>query len=255
MKVVSVLSAKGGSGASLVATNLGVLLASHSDCILVDLHTALGYDELLLDLTPERSWADLLPVAEELTPRHLELALVTHSSGLRFIAAPERWLGGLDENTLLSLLEALAQQASWLILDVPVGLEGITSHVLTISDVLLLVTTADPPALRAAGRLLKALPDGLGDKTRLVLNQITRRHPAKPREVAASLGVALLATLPPDPRAVGYQVNFGRPCVLDRRSSLGRAIGMLARRLATTVAQRKRRVEGPPSKATAALEN
>lgn len=252
MKVVSVLSAKGGSGASLVATNLGVLLAGHSDCILVDLHPALGYDELLLDLTPERSWADLLPVAEELAPRHLELALVTHGSGLKFVSAPERWLGSLDGNNLLSLLESLAQQTAWLILDVPAGLEGITSYVLTISDVLLLVTTADPPALRAAGRLLKALPDGLVEKTRLVLNQVTRRHPAKPREVAASLGVALLATLPPDPRAVGYQVNFGRPCVLDRRSSLGRAISLLARKLAASVAKRKRHVEGSTTEAAAA---
>jgi Flp pilus assembly CpaE family ATPase len=245
LKVVSVLSAKGGSGSSLVAPNLGVLLAGHSDCILIDLHPALGYDELLLDLTPERSWADLLPVAEELSARHLELTLVPHSSGLKFISAPERMLGSLDGGKLLSLIEALAQQTSWLILDVPVGLEGITSYVLTLSDVLLLVTTADPPALRAAGRLVKTLPDDLSDKTRLVLNQITRRHPAKPREVAASLGVALLAALPPDPRAVGYQVNFGIPCVLDRRSSLGWAISTLARRIVTAVAQQKRRVEEP----------
>jgi pilus assembly protein CpaE len=241
LKVVSLLSAKGGSGASLVATNLGVLMARKETSLLVDLHPGMGYDDLLLDVTHENSWQDLLPVADELTPRHLELTLTTHSSGLKLLCAPDIWLENIQRDRMLSLLRALAKQTSWLFVDVPAGLDELTRIALDITDVVLLVALGDPPALRAAKRLLEALPEQLIDKTGLVLNQVDHRHPVKPRQVAAALGVPLLAALPPDSRAVGYQVNFGRPCVLDDHSRLGRAIAGLGKRLSAAAAQQVHR--------------
>jgi Flp pilus assembly CpaE family ATPase len=238
---ISILSAKGGAGASLLATNLGVCLAGTAECVLMDLHPGAGYDDLLLDLSPERSWADLLHVAEELTPRHLELTLAAHETGLKLLGAPERMLDAPDHDRTLTLLRVLGERIPWLVLDLPVGLDGFSREIVRMSDLVLLVSTADPLALRAAGRTLAALSETVCERTALVLNQITRRHPAAPREVAASLGVKLLAALPPDPRAVGYQVNFGRPCALDRRSALGRAVAALTRRLTAMAAQQDRR--------------
>ncbi len=205
---------------------------------MVDLSPGLGYGDLLLDLTSERSWADLLPVATELNDRHLDLTIANHSSGLRFLRAPERQLIEFDTEALRSLLQALADQFAWLVLDLPSGMDEIKRPSLSITDVVLLVSTADPPALRAAQRLMEASPGELKEKTGLVLNQITRRHPAKPQQVAESLDLPLLAALPPDPRGVGYQVNFGRPCTLDERSTLGRAVNGLGRRLLSVIAQR-----------------
>ncbi len=239
--MISVFSVKGGAGASLLATNLGVCLAGNTECVLVDLHHGAGYDDLLLELSPERSWADLLHVAEELTPRHLELTLAVHKTGLKLLGAPERMLDAPDQERTLTLLRVLGARFPWLILDLPAGLDGISRAAVHLSDVVLLVSTADPPALRAARRTLATLTEEVRERTGLVLNQITRRHPAAPQEVAASLGVKLLATLPPDPRAVGYQVNFGRPCALDQRSALGRAVAALARRLKAVAAQQDRR--------------
>jgi pilus assembly protein CpaE len=243
---ISVLSSKGGTGASLLATNLGVCLAGTAECVLVDLHLGAGYDDLLLDLSTERSWADLLHVAEELTPRHLELTLAVHESGLKLLGAPEGIPDGPDQTRTLKLLRVLGERFPWLVVDMPAGLDGTSRAVVDISDVILLVSTADPPALRAARRTLAVFPDDVCERCGLVLNQITRRHPAAPREIAASLGVKLLAALPPDPRAVGYQVNFGRPCVLDSRSALGRAVAVLARRLIAV----SHRVEAPAQAST-----
>ncbi len=244
MTIISVLGAKGGCGASLVATNLGVFLAGQDDTLLVDLSPGVGCDDLLLDLAPVRSWVDLLPVATELNDRHLEITSVRHGSGLHLLQAPQGRLNEFDAGTFHSLLLALAEKFAWLLLDLPSGMGEITRVSLSISDVVLLVSTADPPALRAAQRLSGALLEGLKVKMGLVLNQITRRHPAKPQQVADSLAIPLLAALPPDPRGVGYQVNFGRPCALDGRSSLGRAINGLGRRLLAVMSQRDRHVVG-----------
>jgi Flp pilus assembly CpaE family ATPase len=197
----------------------------------VDLHPGTGYDDLLLDLSPERSWSDLLPVAEELTPRHLELTLVPHETGLKLLGAPERLLDMPDQKRTLTLLRVLGDRFPWLVIDLPIGLHANSLAVVPMSDIVLLVSTADPPALRAARRTLSAFPEAVCERTGLILNQITRHHPAAPREVAASLNVRLFAALPRDPRAVGYQVNFGSPCSLDPRSALGCAIVALGRRL------------------------
>jgi Flp pilus assembly CpaE family ATPase len=229
--MISLLSAKGGSGVSLVSTNLGVCWAAWESCILIDMHLGLGCDDLLLDLPYERSWADLLPVAFELKPRHLDLACSMHPSGLGLLCAPDRLLSDLDANLMETLVTAVVEQVDMVLLDFSVGIGRLTNRLLPLSDAVLLVVTADPGSLRAASRMMAALPESSREKLGLVINQTGRRHPADPKQVANALGIPLLAALPADPRAVGYQVNFGHPCVSDRRSVLGRAIRGLARRL------------------------
>lgn len=231
MPVIGIASAKGGCGASLVATNLGVALASQAECLLVDLHAVGGGDDLLLDLHPTHSWADLLPVAGEISLHHLELTLGVHACGLKLLASPITPDVSTPEQRS-TLLRSLASRFPWVLLDAPVGELGNLGE----ADLLILVSTCDPPALRSAQRALTILPPGLRSRTRLVLNQVGRGQPAKPGAIADGLGLPLLATLPPDPRAVGYQVHFGQPCVYQPRSDLGRGIKGVALRITTLCA-------------------
>jgi pilus assembly protein CpaE len=228
--LVTVLGAKGGSGASLVAINLALALTRYGRTLLVDLHIGDGGDDLLLDLNPEHSWADLLPVAGELTARHLELALMTHTSGLSLLAAPARVPEAGTEHALFALVQALAGPFGWTVLDSSSSPR--LSSWLTLSDVIVLVATADPPALRAAQRRLASFPAEERARVGLVLNQFTRAHPAHPASVAASLECPLLAVFPTDPRAVGFQINFGRPCLLDPQSGFGRSAAVMAKTMA-----------------------
>lgn len=235
MASIAVFSAKGGSGASLVATNLAVLLARQGTALLLDANPGRGVDDLLLDLEAGRSWADLLPVAAELSDRHLSLCAARHPGGLALLAAPATLGPPASVENLPVLLQSLAARFDWLVVDSP-GSDPILSSVLLAQpQVAVVVTTADPPALRSAHRLLDRFPAPLREQTGLVVNQIGRRHPASPAAIAESLGCALLASLPTDPRAVGYQVNFGQACVQDPRSPLGRALTALTRRLVNAV--------------------
>lgn len=238
MTVVSVLSAKGGSGASLIATNLAVVLAGRQSTLLVDLHPGLGYDDVLLDLNGERSWADLLPVADELRPQHVALATASHPSGLKVLCAPADSIPQIDDAHVRALLCGLAEDFAWLILDPPAWPSPVSRTVVEMSDALLLITTADPGSLRAARRLYQSMPKETQSKTGLVVNQIGGRHPADPSSVADSIGATLLAALPPDPRGVGYQVNFGQVCALDNRSPFGRAVVQMTVRIVRAAAAR-----------------
>lgn len=229
MGVLTVFSAKGGCGASLIATNLSLALAHSAPTLLLDLHGQEGTDDLLLDLRSSHAWPELLPVAAELTDRHIELVSSRHPEGLVVLAAASSGTDPPLAQPTRSLIEALARRYAWMILDAPSGAWSPVPAEL--SDTLLLVTTADPPALRCAKRLLQARPQGTQAQVGLVLNQFGRGQPASASEVAASLDCPLLAAVPVDPRGVGYQVNLGRPCALDRQSPLGRTVVGLARRL------------------------
>jgi Flp pilus assembly CpaE family ATPase len=83
--------------------------------------------------------------------------------------------------------------------------------------------------------LIAATPQDSGDRVGLILNQLNRQHPSTAGQIADSLSVPLLAALPPDPRSVGYQIHFGRPCASDSNSSFGRSIRGLASRLQKSV--------------------
>lgn len=228
MTIVGVLGPKGGCGASLVATNLAVALTQHGACLLFDLHPRLGYDDLLLDLRPQRSWDELLRVADELQERHVELVVAEHASGLKLLGAPEGGLGAGLAAKVPQLLRAVEPYSHWLVVDYPSGGQNDLWPGLEAAEILLLVCTADLPALRSTGRLLGALSDELRSRVHLVINQHGRGHPASPAAVAQALGCPLLAVLPADSRAVGYQVSFGIPCVSDPRSRFGRAVVKLA---------------------------
>jgi septum site-determining protein MinD len=235
MTILGITSAKGGVGSSILATNLSCALTRSGSVALVDVHPGAGVDDLLLDLTPRHTWEELLPVASEMKPRHFDLARSLHPSGLELYAAPERWDIEAPGESMDGYLRALGQRVEWVILDLPVGLAPFMEVSLALVQQMMLVTTADPVALRATKQLYGQLPEGIKDRTGMVLNQFTRRHPAKPRQLADGMGIELIATLPSDVRAVGYQVNFGQACVLDSRSGYGRAVSAFADRLSQNI--------------------
>jgi pilus assembly protein CpaE len=231
MTVLGVLGTKGGCGASLVATNLAVSLTQEGKTLLVDLHQELAYDDLLLDLSPVRSWADLIPVAEELTDHHLDLAFVTHSSGLKLLAAPEEHKQISNPEALPGLLRGLGSRFDWVVVDLPSGIPAPMDRAINQIELLLLVSTGDLPAIRNSKRTLQRVPESLRKQTYLVMNQIGRGHPLEPQRIASALDLTLIATLPPDSHAVGYHVSYGTPSIFDTRSHFGRGIVELGQRV------------------------
>jgi pilus assembly protein CpaE len=206
MGVLTVFSAKGGCGASLVATNLALALNRTSPALLIDLHAGMGTDDLLLDLRGEHAWTELLPVAAQLTNRHLELVASRHAEGLILLAAPASpSIDVPQDGRVRVLLDALSARHAWVVVDAPSGAwDPVCAET---SDLFLLVTTADPPALRCARRLLLSRPPATHGRLGLILNQFGRGQPASASEIAASLECPLLAVIPSDSRGAGYQVS------------------------------------------------
>ena len=235
MTIVLVSGAKGGVGASLIASNLAVAAAQSLECMLVDMVAVSGSIDLLLGMESSRNWAELLPVADELNEHQLELVSTDGVDTLKLLAAPEK---PLTENSS-SLIKSIASHTDWLIVDAPVGFLANHLELLQVAEVALLVTTLDPPSLRACKRWLQLLPDnGLGS-VELIVNQWTRQHPVDPSALADSLAIPLAAVLPFAPVEVGAQVNFGRssPTAVnqDFRQACRRLVKQLKRASSTTI--------------------
>ncbi|MFP3852716.1 MAG: CpaE family protein [Anaerolineales bacterium] len=232
MTTVTLVGAKGGVGTSLLASNLALRLAAAESCLLVDLAPIAGCADLLLGSEPSKSWADLLPVVEELEDRHLELATTQVNGGLSLLAAPAEAV----EGDLKALLKTLDARSDWLIIDS--GCAWLQQKFLdrAESEHICLVTTLDPVSLRAAERGLRAIQQLEKSVIHLVVNQWQPEHPVDPKSVAESMGIDLAAVLPFAPKVVADQVHFGRPALRSRNPSYGRAIQRLEQHLRQTTA-------------------
>lgn len=232
--VIGICSAKGGVGKSLIAANLAVALGlgCRTHTALVDLIPGIGTADLLLNLDPERSWADLKEVFNELTSQHLQLAVTPYQPGLDLLAAPSQidWNPSMTKSDLAALLSALQSEYEIVLADLPSGVNDITYNALQLVDLRLILLTPDGPALRSTIRYLECLPDN-GSSIGLVINQFGQGAAVTPAEIKDHLGINLAGVLPIDPQGVWANVSYGQPCALYKSSKLGTAIRKLAVRL------------------------
>jgi Flp pilus assembly CpaE family ATPase len=222
MTCVFVVGAKGGVGTSIVATNLARASAASGSTVLLD-GVPLGSCDLLTGIQARHSWLSLFPVMGELHRRHLDAVTQVHRSGLRIVASP------CDPRTKLPahLPERLTKLVTNLIVDMSINglLDGMSER--TQIHPIAIVTTADPPALRACKHIVKSIRDTGATRIGLVLNQYLSSSPAKAHDLAHALEVPLLAVIPFAPDIVFEQVHFGSLGAAVRNRRWARGFGVL----------------------------
>ena len=88
---ICILGPKGGTGKTLISTNLAVALAERdASVVLVDLDLQFGDVGLALGLSPEQTIFDLVKAGAPLDEEKLDGFLMTHSSGVKVLIAPSR---------------------------------------------------------------------------------------------------------------------------------------------------------------------
>ena len=229
--LIGIFSAKGGVGKSILAVNLAASLADalKQSTALIDLNPGLGCTDLLLDLKSEKSWGDLKGVMGELTEEHINLAVSIHPTGLNLLTSPTSIAAGtnLDHQEIRSLLAVFRKKYDYVLLDTSTGLEAIANLVYSLVDFRLIVLTPDGPTLRATSRYLESKTQNKG-RAGLVINQFTPAAAITPKEIKKYLKINILSVLPMDPASVWKNVSYGSPCVLQKRSKLGKSIRQLS---------------------------
>ena len=239
-RVITVLSPKGGSGKTTVATNLGVALAAAGgSAAIVDLDLQFGDVAAALALTPEQGMADVARSPVPVDATTLKVFLTGHPSGLYALCAPDTPAEG-DEVTYDHAVHALRTLSSafpTVVVDTAAGLDEQTLGAIEHSTDLVFVCGMDVAAVRSLKKELDAL-DHLGmtvARRHLVLNRADARVGLEPGDVQAVLGLPIDAAVPSS-RAVPLSLNAGTPIVVQEpRSAPARALQQLASRFSDQV--------------------
>ena len=239
--LVAVLGPKGGTGKTLVATNLSVALAQRdANVVLVDLDLQFGDIGLALGLSPERTMYDLMKAGPPFDHEKLDRHLIKHSSGVKVLIAPTRpdQASAVSIDFLRDIYASLRTMCDAVVVDTPPGFTPEVIATIDVSTEVCMVGMLDSLSLKNTKLGLETL-DLMGydtDHVSLVLNRADSRVGITPDDVSTIVGRGPDVSIPSD-REIPRSVNEGTPIVAARQSSgAAKAFRTLADRYAKTKA-------------------
>jgi len=232
-QLVAVLGPKGGTGKTLIATNLAVALAARdANVVLVDLDLQFGDIGLALALSPERTMYDLMKAGPPFDHEKLDRHLIRHSSGVKVLIAPTRpdHASAVSIDYLRDIYASLRTMCDAVIVDTPPGFTPEVIATIDASSAVCMVGMLDSLSLKNTKLGLETL-DLMGysaDNVSLVLNRADSRVGITPDDVSAIVGRVPDVFIPSD-REIPRSVNEGTPIVASKdRSDAAKAFRALA---------------------------
>ena len=236
-RVISIFSTKGGSGKSVTATNMGVVMAQRSDrpVVLIDGHLQFGDVAVMLKLQPQHTVMDAVAQIDNADAQMLQALMTVHEpSGLLVLPAPVEptFADQVSGEQLRRLVETIRTFAGHVLIDLPAVFNEVVLSMVEVSDEIVLVAGLDIPNIKNVkiGLGTLALLDVPTEKLHLVLNRADSKVKLDVAEVEKTLKVAAVAHVPSDV-VVPISVNKGSPVVLSaNKSGVARAFEQLALR-------------------------
>jgi pilus assembly protein CpaE len=217
-EVICVFGAKGGVGRTMVATNLAVALALNykQRVALVDLDLQLGDVALMLDIVPERTIADLVPVIDKLDPELMRGFMSVHASGLKVLPAPARPEDGekVTAAHIRKILEVLSRTCDYVIVDTPRQLNDNTIATLDTANLVCLVASNQLTCLKSTKLCLGMLKSWryTNDKVKLVMNQAHNGSSLPMSDAEMAIDYPIFWKVPYDGHLVASS-QWGKPFV------------------------------------------
>lgn len=240
-RVTTVFSTKGGSGKSVMAVNLAVVLAEQSEgpVCLVDADLQFGDVAVMMKLAPNHTVVDAVSNIDRLDGSLLESLLATHeASGLRVLPAPlePAFADQIGAGDMVKIIEVLRQFCSHVIIDTPAYFNDVVLGLVEVSDDVLLVAGMDIPNIKNVkiGLQTLRLLNTPMEKLRLILNRANSKVKLDIGGVERTLQVSADALVPSDV-IVPQSVNKGVPFVLSHpKSGVAKSIRQLAESIVET---------------------
>jgi pilus assembly protein CpaE len=236
-KIVTVFSPKGGTGKTVLATNLAASAAKFEGkkTLLLDLDLQFGDAAIMLGIEPDKTIYDLVVAPGELDSEKLAGYTTKHASGLEVLPAPLRPEDAelVTEAKLGRLLEVARESFDVIVVDTSPFFHGPMLATLDRTDELLLMCALDVPTLKNLRLALQTLDLLSFPKQRvaIVLNRANSKVGMKPNEVEGALGMKVRFEVPSD-RTVPLTVNRGIPVVLaEEGADVSKAIRSMAKGL------------------------
>jgi pilus assembly protein CpaE len=225
-KLIVVMGAKGGVGATTVAVNLGVQLATFARkrTVLLDFARPLGNVHLLLDLHPKFGIRDAVEGLDRLDSHFLAGLLTKHKTKLELLAGttqPEEW-EKIDINLLDRIVNVAQNAFDVVLLDIGSQFSSEWGSILHSARMILIVAEANVPSLWTLERRLLALK-GFGipqDRARIIINRWHKGDDDVLKSIQKDINRPIFANLPNDFRKASQSVNLGTPLMENHNNTL-----------------------------------
>jgi pilus assembly protein CpaE len=249
-RVVTVLSPKGGSGKTTIATNVSVALARRmtGQVALVDLDLQFGDVAGALQVDAVHTVGDAARAGDLLDATKLKVFLAPHASSLFTLCAPETPAEADDIGaaSVADIIRLLHSDFPVVMVDTAAGLN---EHALTAIDAstdLVFVCSMDVASVRALRKEIDAI-DRLGLETprrHLVLNRADSRAGLTAHDIESVLGLRIDTSLPIS-REVTLSMNEGVPVVdANPRAAISKALTGFAERFGSVQASQNQPARG-----------
>jgi len=240
-RIITVTSAKGGSGKTVLATNLALVLNRFPDVkvCLVDADLQFGDVCLVLQLEPRFTMVNAAHELHHLEPELLDSLLTEHPSGLKVLAAPLEPAFADDITTagLMQMLDVLKETYDYVIVDTAAMLDELILSLIEKSDDILMLVDMDLPSVKNAKLALETLRllKFSTANVQLVMNRSNSKAKLDNKEIEGALKMEISASIPSD-AVVAASVNEGRPVVeTDPKSKVAKGFESVAALIAGKV--------------------
>jgi pilus assembly protein CpaE len=217
-RVIAVVGAKGGVGASTLSHNLAWSISRELELqtIIADLDLPFGTAGLDFNQDPPQGIAEAVFSPERLDANFMDRLLSKCSDTLSILAAPvsiERNYD-LSEQSFEGLLDILRDTSPAVVLDVPHQWLGWTRRVLVGADEVAIVVTPDLANLRNAKIIMDSLraarPNDMAPRIIINMTGVPKRPEIPIADFAKAMELTPLGTIPFDPKLFGTATNNGQ---------------------------------------------
>ena len=233
-ELIAVLSGKGGTGKTSVCAAVSTALARMGHRVLA-IDCDMGLQNLDISLGLSDSGAiSFLDVCEG-GYRLDQAAKHHHFETLSFLTAPvNRTAESVGSDSFKAMVRAAKQEFDYIFLDAPAGIDAGFELAAKFADRCLIVTGADPAAMRDAARAAQRLELMGKSDVKLIVNRVSRKlfstMSVTVDDVMDTAGLPLIGVVPED-QNVTLAAAFGTPLISYTTRGAAKACEAIARRL------------------------
>ena len=214
-ELVAVIGAKGGIGATLLATNLSAEMSALHRVCLIDLNFSMGDAAAFLDLQPNTSIRDLLDNLHRMDARMLKGSMVIHPpSKLHLLAQPTELAYGeeIRSEDIVRILATTAEAYQYVVADCGSSINPATVTTVAAADRVLVVCSPTVVSVKNTWRRLQLMQQQNVDKDaiRLVLNRWEKGAEVSDQDIEANLKIPIAARIHRDDATCNEAVTYGR---------------------------------------------
>lgn len=249
-RILSIMGAKGGVGATTVTCQLGSALQRlGAQTTIIDLNLLSGDVALYHDLSPTFGVADLERESGEIDRTYLQSLIEIHSSGVGLMASPLHVHAEplVRPARLQQALGLIQDFSDFVLIDLPRDCGDLGIAAIELTDRVLVVTSLDVPSLAHCKLQLRRL-DQSGiprQSTHVVANNSDPDTSLSPKDIRGFLGRPIDFHIPKDAATAMEAVNKGASVsLISPRSSIAVAVQSMAKEISSSCGW------GSPSEAT-----